>query len=153
MRKPPLTAAASSHSFLHPPSHLFVAAHHQARTIRSTFAVKKVADDGAHTSNSNRSETLSMMSDTEQLGDISRGWTHMKQNHQQKKSVRRHVAHACACTTGSLHQSRFWVSLKSDKEFGDDCASERILVFKAAGNSYFLERILKYSKNDQMVNV
>lgn len=50
----------------------------------------------------------------------------MKQNHQQKKAVGRHVVHACARTTGSQHQSRFWVSLKSDKEFGDDCASERI---------------------------
>lgn len=80
----------------------------------------------------------------------------MKQNHQQKKSVRKHVVHACACTTGSLHQSRFWVSLKSDKEFGDDRASERILAFKAqtaAGSSYFLERMLKYSGSDQMVNV
>lgn len=70
MRKPPLTAAASSHSFLHPPSHSFTAAHHQARMIRSTFAMKKVADDGAHTSSINRSETLSMRSDTEQSGDF-----------------------------------------------------------------------------------
>lgn len=70
MRKPPLTAAASSHSFLHPPSHLFAAAHHQARAIRSTLAVKKVADGGAHTSYANRGETLSMMSGPEQLGDF-----------------------------------------------------------------------------------
>lgn len=80
----------------------------------------------------------------------------MKRNRQQKNSVRRHVVHACACATGSLHQSRFRVSLKSDKEFGDDCASERILLLKAqtaAGNSDLLERLTEYSKSDQTVNV